>query len=83
VAIPCEKCGQPVHEQVVICPHCGDASGVPTDPIAVAEIEVMSPQEEHGPSPLTWILQPLPSPATAKAQTKLPKATARRRTREK
>jgi hypothetical protein len=38
VAIPCEACGEPVHEQAVKCPHCGDFSGVPVDPIAAAEI---------------------------------------------
>jgi hypothetical protein len=38
VAIPCDACGEPVHEQAVKCPHCGDFSGVPIDPIAAAEI---------------------------------------------
>lgn len=38
MAIPCEVCGEPVHEQAVKCPHCGDFTGVPVDPIAAAEI---------------------------------------------
>jgi hypothetical protein len=39
MAIPCEACGQPVHEKVVKCPHCGDFTGTPADPVAVAEAE--------------------------------------------
>jgi hypothetical protein len=38
VAIPCDVCGEPVHERAVKCPHCGDFTGVPVDPIAAAEI---------------------------------------------
>jgi len=37
VAIPCATCGNPVHESAVKCPHCGDLSGVPVDPEALAE----------------------------------------------
>jgi hypothetical protein len=37
VAIPCAACGQPVHDRAVKCPHCGDLTGVPVDPLAVAE----------------------------------------------
>ncbi|MEO8552379.1 MAG: hypothetical protein ABI678_20520, partial [Kofleriaceae bacterium] len=31
MAIPCEKCSEPVHEQIVICPHCGEPTGVRLD----------------------------------------------------
>jgi hypothetical protein len=41
VAIPCDACGQPVHEQAVRCPHCGDYTGVPVDPVAAAEVELI------------------------------------------
>jgi hypothetical protein len=40
VAIACDACGKPVHEQAVKCPHCGDFTGVPVDPVAAAEISV-------------------------------------------
>ena len=40
MAIACDACGKPVHEQAVRCPHCGDLTGVPVDPIAAAEISV-------------------------------------------
>ncbi|HEY1816936.1 MAG TPA: hypothetical protein VGG74_31525 [Kofleriaceae bacterium] len=39
MAISCEACGLPVHENVVKCPHCGSFTGTPADPIAVAEAE--------------------------------------------
>jgi hypothetical protein len=41
VAIPCDACGEPVHETSVKCPHCGDFTGVPIDPIAAAEISTL------------------------------------------
>lgn len=41
MAIPCNMCGNPVHEQSVKCPHCGEATGVPVDPLARATIETM------------------------------------------
>jgi hypothetical protein len=72
-----------VHEQVVICPHCAGPTGVPADPIAQAEIEVMRPVDEHQPSPLTLILQPLPAPLAAKPSSRLPRAIARRRSRDR
>ena len=41
MAIPCDACGEPVHEQAVKCPHCGDFTGVAIDPIAAAEISTL------------------------------------------
>jgi len=41
MAIPCESCGSPVHEQVVVCPHCANDTGVPADPIATSEISLL------------------------------------------
>jgi len=41
MAIPCESCGNPVHEQVVVCPHCAYDTGVPADPIAETEIATL------------------------------------------
>jgi hypothetical protein len=55
MAIPCEVCGKPVHEQVVVCPHCGNDTGVPADPIAELEIAALpelaaaEPADEQGP----------------------------------
>ncbi len=40
MAIACDACGKPVHEQAVRCPHCGDLTGVPVDQIAAAEVRV-------------------------------------------
>jgi hypothetical protein len=56
MAIPCESCGKPVHETAVDCPHCGDPTGVPVDPIAEHEIELM---DEVTPPP-SQNLDPLP-----------------------
>ena len=81
--ISCEYCNQPVHEQTVICPHCGDPSGAPHDPIALAEISVMLElEDEPEPAPLPYLLESkaLP-PIEAKPSTELPRAIARRRTR--
>ena len=39
MAIPCAACGKPVHEHAVKCPHCGDLTGVPVDPLALAEAD--------------------------------------------
>lgn len=39
VAIPCNECGKPRHEQAVKCPHCGGFTGTPADPVAVAEAQ--------------------------------------------
>jgi hypothetical protein len=83
VAISCEHCDQPVHEQTVICPHCGGPSGVPRDPIALAEISVMLElEDEPEPAPLPYLLESkaLP-PIEAEPSTELPRAIARRRTR--
>jgi hypothetical protein len=41
VAIPCDVCGLPVHEQIVVCPHCGEHTGVPVDPNAERAIQAM------------------------------------------
>jgi hypothetical protein len=41
MAIPCASCGNPVHEQVVVCPHCAYDTGVPADPIAETEIATL------------------------------------------
>lgn len=37
VAIPCNACSKPVHSQAVICPHCGEPTGVAADPTLTAE----------------------------------------------
>jgi hypothetical protein len=37
MAIACEACGEPVHEQVVVCPHCGERSGVAADVLATQQ----------------------------------------------
>jgi hypothetical protein len=85
VAIPCEHCDQPVHEQTVICPHCGQPSGAPRDPIALAEISVLLELEaEPEPAPLPYLLasKALPSTETeTEPSTELPRAIARRHTR--
>ena len=56
MAIPCESCGKRVHEQVVVCPHCGHDTGVPADPLAESEIatlpELPAPQPTHEQVPL-------------------------------
>ena len=81
--ISCEHCDQPVHEQTVICPHCGDPSGVPRDPIALAEISVMIElEDEPEPAPLPYLLESKALPSSeAEPSTELPRAIARRRTR--
>ncbi|CAN5604655.1 hypothetical protein BH11MYX1_BH11MYX1_08040 [soil metagenome] len=40
MAIACETCTQPVHEDVVVCPHCGGPSGATPDltPLEAAEL---------------------------------------------
>ncbi len=82
MAIPCEKCSKPVHEQVVVCPHCGELSGVPSDPIAEAEISVMTEIDgEPEPPPLPLMLQQPARPPRPDRPTRLPRAIARRRTR--
>jgi hypothetical protein len=56
MALPCEACGKPVHETAVDCPHCGESTGVPADPIAEHEIDVMEkfplPLPDTTPNPL-------------------------------
>jgi len=37
VAIPCGACIQPVHDQAVKCPHCGEATGIVPDASLTAE----------------------------------------------
>jgi len=49
MAIPCDACGEPVHEQVVVCPHCAGPTGVPIDPIAKATIETLPALEPPPP----------------------------------
>jgi hypothetical protein len=85
VAIPCEKCREPVHEQVVICPHCGQPTGVPTDPIAVATIEILIASDakpEPLPLPL-MVRRSQPPKAERVAADGLPKAILRKRTRRR
>ena len=41
MAIPCEACSRPVHEQAVVCPHCGDHTGVPADPDAAVLVAAL------------------------------------------
>jgi hypothetical protein len=60
VAIPCNVCGKPVHSQAVICPHCGEPTGVAADPTltgeeAVAAVELARIQADTyvAPLPLT------------------------------
>jgi hypothetical protein len=67
-----------VNEHVVVCPHCGELSGVPTDPIAVAEISVMSPLEEPEPAPLPFLLENKALPPVEE-EAEFPRAIARRR----
>jgi len=63
-----------VHEQAVVCPHCGEPTGVPADPIAELEIAQLEPVEEANPV-LPLALEPsTPAP-------ELPRAIARRRRR--
>lgn len=56
MAVPCQTCGKPVHETVVDCPHCGESTGTPVDPIAEHEIDVMEkfplPLPDATPNPL-------------------------------
>jgi len=59
VAIPCNACGKPVHSQAVICPHCGDATGVAADPTltgedAVAAVELARIQADTYIAPLPF-----------------------------
>jgi hypothetical protein len=84
VAIPCEKCREPVHEQIVICPHCGEPTGVPTDPIAIATIELLLASEAK-PEPLPLPLMVRRSrPGKVVAAGELPKAIVRKpRTRRR
>jgi len=37
VAIPCGACSKPVHEHAVLCPHCGEHTGVNADARLTAE----------------------------------------------
>jgi len=83
VPIPCAECRKPVHEQSVICPHCGELTGIPQDPIALAEISVMTELDlDPEPAPLPYLLETkaLP-PIEEEPSTELPRAIARRRTR--
>ena len=86
MAIPCEKCREPVHEQIVICPHCGEPTGVPTDPIAVATIELLL-ESEAKPEPLPlplMVRRSRPPKAERVAAEGLPKAIVRKpRTRRR
>ena len=88
MAIPCEKCHEPVHEQVVICPHCGEPSGVPLDPIAVAAIELLKAADpKPEPLPLPLMVRSSEPPKVAHAREpgdELPKAIVRKpRTRRR
>ncbi len=96
MAIACDQCQRPVHEQTVVCPHCGGPSGVPRDPIALAEVSVMLELEGvPEPVPLPYLLSnqelddELPEPGPPKPRkpsetpsTNLPRAIARRRSRD-
>lgn len=78
MAIPCEKCHAPVHEQTVICPHCGQPTGVPTDPVAVATIEMLIAGDTK-PEPLPLPLMVRRSqPAKVENADGLPKAVLRK-----
>lgn len=37
MAIPCNACSEPIHPQVVICPHCGEHTGVAADTTLTAQ----------------------------------------------
>ena len=37
MAIPCGACSSPVHDRAVVCPHCGEATGVDVDPTLTHE----------------------------------------------
>jgi hypothetical protein len=83
VAIPCQQCDQPVHEHVVICPHCGGTTGVPDDPLALAEIEILDELERKTPTvplPLLLTSNILAVPDTP-ATPELPRAVAHIRRR--
>ncbi|MEO6776611.1 MAG: hypothetical protein ABI467_26950 [Kofleriaceae bacterium] len=79
MAIPCEQCGQPVHERAVVCPHCAGESGVGADPIAVAEISILY-DLEHKPEPIPLpLLVKRPKVARPTTPAGLPRAIARKR----
>ena len=68
-----------MNEHVVVCPHCGDLTGVPTDPIAIAEISVMAPIDaEPEPPPLPFLLEDKQLPPV-EDEAEFPRAIARRR----
>lgn len=86
MAIPCEMCGKPVHEQTVVCPHCGDRTGNPADPEAARRIEEMPAlaATEATPPVASAIIDVLGSAVDAalgllagEPETKLPRAVAR------
>jgi hypothetical protein len=79
VAIPCAQCGQPVHERVVVCPHCAGETGVDADPVAAAEISMLLDQDDkHEPVPLPLLLNQ-PKLALPDEPAGLPRAIARKR----
>jgi hypothetical protein len=77
MAIPCEACGRPVNEEVVVCPHCGGPTGVPVDPVAEHQVISTLP-----PIARRRAAEPLPFDKVLPADpTDLPRAIARRRKR--
>jgi hypothetical protein len=84
VAIPCDVCGEPVHEQAVKCPHCGDFTGVPVDPIAAAEIAtqpIVKPEVDlhvaFGETVVSIVDAVTSSEPDVRADAELPRAIAR------
>jgi hypothetical protein len=68
VAIACEACGNKVHEQSVVCPHCGGHTGVTADPRAVAAIARAKPLVPRAvPDPLPVLATPAPTDTFAAA----------------
>jgi len=42
MALPCGVCEQPVHDHAVICPHCGEPTGIaPDSKLSTAEVSAL------------------------------------------
>jgi hypothetical protein len=65
VAIACAACGKKVHEQSVVCPHCGGHSGVAADPVAVDAMARAKPIAAPAYDPLAAPPAPLSGSAFA------------------
>lgn len=84
MAIDCNACGKPVHETVVTCPHCGEATGVPIDPIAEIEVSLLPalpPPPPRGGDPLPFDRVIAPDKPKRPRRPQLPKAIARKKRR--